>query len=64
MGLIRTTLRLLPYAAVGILGYYLGTIKSDQYETIFDERCISETVNYTDEMNALEKNVYDQYNKG
>jgi len=42
MGLIRKTIKLLPYAAAGILGYYIGTIKSDQYEGLFENRCSTE----------------------
>jgi hypothetical protein len=41
MGLIRSAVKMVPYIAVGILGYYLGTIKSDQYEYMFNN-CVSE----------------------
>ena len=42
MGLIKNTMKILPYVAVGILGYYIGTIKSDQYDDIFHNQCTTE----------------------
>ncbi len=35
MGLIRTAIKTLPYIAVFSLGYYFGSVKSDNYDCVF-----------------------------
>jgi len=35
MGLIKRVIRLVPYATVFLLGYYLGTIDSGKHDHVF-----------------------------
>jgi hypothetical protein len=62
MGLIRATAKAIPYAAIGLLGYYVGTIKSDQYDSIFQNDCVAEymTIEENSELSELEESIINQ----
>ncbi len=45
MGLIRTAIKTLPYIAVFSLGYYFGSVKSDNYDCVFKNNSFVEDNN-------------------